>query len=132
MKREEIFKGVAECLAEVLDIDASTITESAKIIDDLGADSLDLLELTFILQQRFGVAISPRDMERRTQKKIGAKPIEADGVYTPEALSELRKSMPEVPAEELSNGLRVAELPRRFRVSTMVNMVTRLLGEKGE
>jgi acyl carrier protein len=132
MKREEIFKRVTECLIEVLGVEADSITEEAKIIDDLGADSLDLLEITFVLQQMFGIAISPRDIERRAKEKLGGKPLEVDGVYTPEALAQLRSAMPEIPAEELADGLQVAELPRKLRVATLINMVWRLLEEKGE
>jgi hypothetical protein len=51
-------------------------------------------------------------------------------MYTPEALTVLRQAMPEVPPDELANGLSSAELPSRFRVATVVNLVCRLLDEK--
>ena len=57
-------------------------------------------------------------------------PLEVDGVYTAEALAELKRHMPEVPAEELASGLRPSELPRRFRVATFVSLVERLLEEQ--
>jgi acyl carrier protein len=132
MTREEVFAGVCQCLMEVLDLPAGPIREEQKLIDDLGADSLDLLDLTFHLEQKFRISISPRDIERRARAKLDGRPLEVDGVYTPEALAELRKALPEVPAEELSEGLTAAALPRRFRVATMVNLVCRLLEEKGE
>ena len=130
MKNEEILAGVRECIAEVLNIDSSPIREEDKLVDDLGADSLDLLDLTFHLQQKFKITISPRDLERRTQEKLGGQPVEVDGVYSSEALENFRKEMPEIPPEELSEGLTVADLPRRFRVATMVNLVGRLLEDK--
>ena len=40
--------------------------------------------------------------------------------------------MPEVPPAELPDGLAVSDLPRRFRVATMLNLVKRFLEEKGE
>ena len=55
-----------------------------------------------------------------------------EGVYTPAAVTELRAALPDIPAEELHEGLTVADLPRTFRVSTMVNLVRKLLEEKGE
>jgi len=132
MNRESVFAGVCECLAEVLDVPAAPIRADQRIIDDLGADSLDLLDLTFRLEQKFKVSISPRDIERRAKEKLNGNPLEIDGVYTAQALAELRKALPEIPAEELSEGLTVADLPRRFRVATMVNLVCRLLEEKHE
>ncbi len=132
MTRDDIFDGVRECLAAVLDIPAEPIGPDDRIVTDLGADSLDLLDLTFQLEQEFKVKISPREIERRSRKQLGETPLEVDGVYTPEALMELRKALPEVPADELDDGLSVGELPRRFRVATMVNLVCRLLEEKDE
>ena len=59
MERSEILERVCQCIAQVLNLDAATISEEQKLVDDLGADSLDLLDLTFRLQQEFKVTISP-------------------------------------------------------------------------
>jgi acyl carrier protein len=131
MTRAEILSGVCLCLAKVVDRDAGSIREGDKIIDDLGADSLDLLDLVFQLEQHFGIRIKTRDLERRAQEELGDSPLEVDGVYTEPALDRLRRSMSEVPPEELAFGLRTAELPYRFRVATFVNLVERLMQEQG-
>lgn len=130
MNRDEIVRGVCQCVAAVVDVDPATIRETDSIIDDLGADSLDLLDLVFHLEQRFKVKITPRGIERAAQAKLGGKPIEIEGVYTPEALVELRGALPEVPADELKDGLRTTDLPRRFRIATFVALVSRLLENK--
>ena len=127
MNRDEIVRGVSECVAAVVDIDPAGIKETDSVIDDLGADSLDLLDLVFHLEQRFKVRITPRGIERAAQEKLGGTPVEIEGVYTPEALVELRRALPEVPAEELKDGLRTADLPRRFRIATFATLVERLL-----
>lgn len=126
MNREEIRKGVTECLLDVLDVEESAIRDNAKIIDDLGADSLDLLHLTFSLEQKFKVKISPKEIENRAKEKLGGGPIEVDGIYTPKALQEFRKAMPEIPANEILEGLSTAAFPRLLRVASMVNLVQRL------
>jgi acyl carrier protein len=130
MTRDEVFAGVRDCLVSALDVEPGAVREESRIVGDLGADSLDLLDLTFQLEQKFKVAISPRQMERRARAALGDVPLEVDGVYTPAALAEFRKNMPEVPPEELADGLTTADLPRRLRVATMVNLVSRLLEEK--
>jgi acyl carrier protein len=117
-------------VAAVVDTDPSNVHEGDRILEDLGADSLDLLDLVFQLEQRFKIKISPRDIERRAQKELGGIPLEVEGVYTPEAIEQLRRAMPEVPREELSEGLRSADLPRSFRVATFVRLVTRLMEEQ--
>ena len=132
MNSEEILMGVRECVASVLEMPVASVGEEDRLIDDLGAESLDLLDLLFQLEQKFQVSISPGDIERRAKAKLEGRPLEVDGAYTAEALSELRKILPEVPPSELSEGLTVSELPRTFRVSTMANLVSRLMEEKGE
>jgi acyl carrier protein len=123
MTYEEVLEGVIECLAKVLDIPVESIQADSKIVHDLGADSLDFLDLSFHLHQKFGIAFSPREDERRLQEKMGGISIQINGVYTPEALAELRRSMPDIPVEEFSEGLTVSALPLLFRVSTIVNLV---------
>ena len=130
MQRQEVLRGVAECLAAILEIDADAIKEEDKIIYDLKLDSLDLLDVIFQLEQKFKIKISPRSIERRAKEQLGDKPFEVGGIYTAEGLAELRKAMPEVPAEELAEGLRTADLPKRFRVGTFVNLVNRMMEEQ--
>lgn len=130
MTREEIFTGVCQCLAKVVEVEAGRVKESDRLLADLGADSLDLLHLIFELEQRFQIKISPGDIERRAKARLGGEPLEVDGIYTAAALAEFRRVMPEVPPEELPEGLTSADLPHRFRVSTMMNLVSRLLEEK--
>ena len=127
MNREAIAQGVIECVGKVIDRDPATIHERDKIIDELGADSLDFLDLIFQLEQRFAIRIAPRGIERAAQERLGEIPVAINGVYTPEALVELRLALPEVPAEELPDGLRTADLSRRFRVATFVTLVSSIL-----
>lgn len=44
-------------IAEVLDIDKDTINEDSKFVDDLGADSLDVLEIVMGIEEEFGIQI---------------------------------------------------------------------------
>jgi len=130
MNREEIVVGVRECVARVVDKDVSIVGENDRIIGDLGADSLDLLDLVFQLERRFSIKISPNGIDKRVREELGEIPLEIDGVYTPEALELLRRGLPEVPAEELGEGLRTSRLPYVFRVTTFANLVEHLVGER--
>ena len=70
------FDKIKELLANQLNIDKSNITESSKIVDDLGADSLDVVELLMTLEDEFGISVS--DEEALEIKTVGdiAKIIE--------------------------------------------------------
>ena len=54
---------VKEIVAEQLDVDLSKVVEEARFIDDLGADSLDTVELVMALEEEFGIEISPEETE---------------------------------------------------------------------
>jgi acyl carrier protein len=126
MTNEQIVKVVRECVAEAIDADVEEVQADHCIVKDLGADSIDLLDLLFQLEQKFNIRISPRGIEKQAQLELGETPLEIDGVYTEEALVKLREALPEISNDELGLGLRTDELPRLFRVRTFVNLVTAL------
>lgn len=125
MDEHELFAGVRDCLVEALEVEPGQVTPEARVIEDLGADSLDLLDLLFHLEQRFSVTLKPRSLERLARDRLGGAPLEVDGAYTLEALQAIHELMPEVPAAEMTGTVRPADLPRRFRVRTFMELVRR-------
>ena len=64
MSSEEIFNKVKEIIIEQLGVPESTITTEASFIDDLGADSLDIVELIMALEEEFDLEIPDSDAEK--------------------------------------------------------------------
>jgi acyl carrier protein len=64
MSSEEIFDKVKSIIVEQLGADASAITLEASFIDDLGADSLDIVELIMALEEEFDLEIPDADAEK--------------------------------------------------------------------
>jgi acyl carrier protein len=60
---ESTYETVRQALADQLRLDPSTIKPESLIADDLGADSLDAVELIFALEERYGVEIEAEDAE---------------------------------------------------------------------
>ena len=65
-----------EMIAEQLNCEESSITETTSFKDDLGADSLDLFELVMALEEEFGVEIPTEDLETLTTVGAVAKYVE--------------------------------------------------------
>ena len=66
MTREEITEKIKAITSEQLGIDDSQITEDAKFVEDLGADSLDTVELVMALEEEFSLDISDEEAEKLT------------------------------------------------------------------
>lgn len=58
---EELFRKVQKILSEQLNVDEDKITSNSKILDDLGADSLDIVELVMNLEEAFTIEIADED-----------------------------------------------------------------------
>ena len=64
MSSEEIFEKIKNIIIEQLQVSETAVTEEASFIDDLGADSLDLVELIMALEEEFGIEIPDADAEK--------------------------------------------------------------------
>ena len=64
MSQEEIFEKVKSIILEQLGVTESSVTMEASFIDDLGADSLDIVELIMALEEEFDIEIPDADAEK--------------------------------------------------------------------
>ncbi len=130
--RDEIFPIVQECFAEALGLDDDEVTLDATVIEDLGAESLDFLDISFRLEEAFGIKIPRGDIQRSAEEEAaaGSEPFEIDGVLTPTGMARLREALPEVPDHRFREGLTVREIPTLFTVETFLNLVVKLLEDK--
>lgn len=62
--RDEVFERIREVLAERLSVEEPDITEEANFQEDLGADSLDLVEMIMELEDQFGIKIPDEDAQQ--------------------------------------------------------------------
>jgi acyl carrier protein len=63
MDHDEVVDKVKEVIIEQLNVEEDDVTEDATFVDDLGADSLDIVELVMALEETFGVSIPDEDAE---------------------------------------------------------------------
>ena len=63
MEREDIFEKVKAVVVDQLNVEEDEVVEDASFIDDLGADSLGIVELVMALEEEFGISIPDEDAE---------------------------------------------------------------------
>ena len=66
LSRDEVYVKVRSVIVEQLGVSEEEVTESASFTDDLGADSLDTVELVMALEEEFGTEIADEDAEKLT------------------------------------------------------------------
>jgi acyl carrier protein len=64
MEHDEILAKVKEVIIDQLSVDEDDVTPEASFFDDLGADSLDIVELVMALEEEFGVSIPDEEAEK--------------------------------------------------------------------
>lgn len=71
MNKEELMERIKEIIADKLGVDIDEVTDDADLIDDLDADSLDLVDLAMAIEDEFGVTIADEELEKiRTVRDI--------------------------------------------------------------
>ena len=66
MNMDEVTSRLQEIVIDRLDVDAEKITNSASFVEDLGADSLDIVELIMGIEEEFDIEIPDEDAEKLT------------------------------------------------------------------
>tara|TARA_Y100000589_G_C26985493_1_gene560387 strand:- start:242 stop:655 length:414 start_codon:yes stop_codon:yes gene_type:complete len=126
---EDIWERIQSIFAEALGLEEEEVTYDSKLIEDLEAESIDLLDILYQLDREFNIKI-PRGGLENIASSEDPENVSPDGTLTPLALERLQEAMPEVPAEELIPGLKPADVPKLFRVATFYNLVVELIKQQ--
>ena len=92
MTQEEVFNKVKEVLTTALAVDDDEVTPTARLSEDLGAESIDYLDISFQLEKTFGIKIPKGEL---FPENIFTNPeYVQNGKVTPKGLAELKARMP--------------------------------------
>lgn len=124
---EAVYDKVRTAIAEALGLDPDEVHYNSRLIGDLGAESLDFLDIAFRLERAFDIRIPRGGIEAASKEGLAeGESYEVNGVLTDRAREQLAAHMPEVPREEFRPGLKVSEIATLFRVGTFYNLVVGL------
>lgn len=115
---ETVLKVVAEALAT----EPAKLKLASNLMEDLGAESLDFLDIVFKIERAFDIQITRGEMERAARGDMSEDDFAPGGVISTAGLARLRELMPEA-AERIVPGLRPVQILGLFTVQTFVNLV---------
>ena len=122
MTRDDIFAKVSDQLQDALGVDDDEVTPEATLTGDLGAESIDFLDIVFRLEKTFGIKIPRGELFPENLAAADSNFVQ-DGVVTDEGLAELREKMPHADVDTLAADPKVERIPELFTVNMIVNFI---------
>jgi acyl carrier protein len=122
MTKDEIYKKVTGTLVEALNVDEDEVQSTSTLQGDLGAESIDFLDIVFRLEREFGIKI-PRGELFPESIFQGDPEFVQDGKITEKGLAELRTRMPYADLSTVENNPDFSHLGDLFTVELITRYI---------
>jgi acyl carrier protein len=122
ISRDEIFNQVKDVLVDALGLDDDDVTEDATLMGDLGAESIDFLDIVFRLEKAFSIKV-PREELFPAEAVMNNPEYVSAGKVTAKGLAELKSKMPHTNFSEFEKNPDVNKIADLFTVSAIVNFI---------
>jgi acyl carrier protein len=122
VSRDQIFGEVQEVLVEALGVDDDEVTADARLMGDLGAESIDFLDIVFRLEKTFEMKI-PREELFPAESLMNSPELVSNGKLTATGLAELKSKMPYIELGAFEKDPDINKLGDLFTVNTIVSYV---------
>src|SRR5438552_10193860 len=120
--QEEIYQKVSATLVDALNVEEDEINPAATLQGDLGAESIDFLDIVFRLEREFGIKI-PRNELFPESIFQGDPEFVKDGKVTAKGLAELRDKMPYADLTEFEKNPTLEGISDLFTVNLIVSYI---------
>lgn len=128
ISRDEIFEQVQEVLVDALGLDDDEVTAEATLMGDLGAESIDFLDIVFRLEKAFDIKV-PREELFPAEAVLSNTDFVSGGKITEKGLAEIKDKMPHTDLSEFEKDPDVNKIADLFTVDAIVNFIdTKLNG----
>jgi len=122
LSRDEIFGQVREVLVDALGADEDEITTQATLMGDLGAESIDFLDIVFRLEKAFEIKI-PREELFPAENLMNDAELIKDGKLTEKGLTQLRQRMPHTDLAAFEKDPDINKIADLFTVDAIINFI---------
>ena len=122
--QDELFGTVQTAVVDALGVDEDEVTPEATLLGDLGAESIDLLDILFRLERKLGVKIQAADLAAYVQGGIPDEEFgDSNGIITEKGLAQLKRVMAQIDENSLAGKLEAEKVMDLFTVQNLVDMV---------
>lgn len=122
---QAVLPTVRQTVAEAIGCEVDQVKPDSSLIDDLGAESIDFVDILFRLQRQFKVKIPRGKIVEEARGTLSEAEFEKAGVVSEAGVARLRAFLSEVPSGRFPSPLNVADIPRLFTVETFCKLVIR-------
>jgi acyl carrier protein len=128
MEATDVHKAVQEAVVGALGVTEDEASPDATLMDDLGAESIDLLDILFRIERSTGVKIAASDLGEHMQGGIPDDRFsDENGIITPEGMEHLKTVMPQLD-DGLAGKLDADHVISHFTVQNLGDMVAQRAG----
>ncbi len=126
---DEILEKVRDILVDALGADAEDVTPDARLMADLDAESIDMLDIVFRLEKGFNIKIPRGELVPENLAAADSSFIQ-NGVVTPAGIAELKKRMPHADVDAFAADPRVEKIQDLLTVNMLVRFLETKLGRQ--
>ena len=126
--KDEVFKKVQTALVDALGVDEEEVTPQATMVGDLGAESIDFLDIVFKLEKSFGIEIPRKELS--PEDILTNADFVQDGKVTAAGIAELKRRMPFVDFAKFESNPQVREFSNLLTVGDLCRYIEAKVGGK--
>ena len=128
MEREKIREVMRGLVADSLALKVDEVRLESRLTDDLGADSLDFIDIIFLIEKKFGIKVRDGEFDFISRLDFSSPKVMKEGYLTPEAIERLKDRLPALNQVPDSTKVTPAKLFSLISVETLCLLVERKLG----
>ena len=122
LSRDEILEHITEVLVDALGVDDDEVTPQATLMGDLGAESIDFLDIVFRLEKAFDIKIAREELFP-ADSLMNDPEMVSNSLLTDKGLALLKGKMPHTDLSEYENDPNINKLGDLFTVNAVVNFI---------
>ena len=126
MTQQDVFGKVQEVLVDALGVDEDEVSPDSTLVGDLGAESIDFLDIVFRLEKAFSIKVDQNELF--PDNIMNDPKFVVDGLVTDSGMNELRSRLPHAELDDFDSSRRVDDFSNVFTVDSIVKFVQLKLG----